>query len=67
MNASAVATTIIAICAPTPTALRKIFAICEKFVVDFCIRLNCLKTTYFMFIPIRNTQWLSSSAQFRSL
>ena len=41
----------IVLLAPTPTALRKMLAICEKFAADFCIRFNSLKTKCLVFVP----------------
>ena len=41
----------IVLLAPTPAALRKMLAICEKFADDFCIEFNSLKTKCLVFVP----------------
>jgi hypothetical protein len=41
----------IVLIAPTPTALRRLLAICESYAQDYCISFNPLKTKGIVIIP----------------
>ena len=41
----------IVLIAPTPTALRKLLSICERYARDYCISFNPLKTKCLVIIP----------------
>jgi len=49
--------------APSPTAMRKMLGICDKYAMEFSIKFNAKKSKWLAIIP-RKRRWLASQLAF---